>query len=55
MTQPRVSHRKQDLVPEKPVVTDEHSLKGTFVSVMLLAAFIIVVWTVIFLLFLSRN
>lgn len=34
---------------------DEPSLKGTFVSVMLLAAFILVSWLGVFFLFLARH
>jgi len=34
---------------------DEPSLKGTFVSVLLLGAFILVSWLGVFFLFLARN
>ena len=34
---------------------NEPSLKGTFVSVLLLAAFILVSWLGVFFLFLDRN
>jgi hypothetical protein len=34
---------------------DEHSLRGTFASVMLLAALVIVSWVGVFLLYLARN
>jgi hypothetical protein len=33
---------------------EEHSLKGTFVSVMLLAGFIVLTWLGVFALFISR-
>lgn len=33
----------------------EHSLKGTFVSVLLLGAFLAIAWAGIFILFISRN
>lgn len=34
---------------------DEPSLKGTFVSVMLLGAFILVAWIGVFALYMARN
>lgn len=34
---------------------EEPGLKGTFVSVMLLGAFLIVTWVAVFILFISRQ
>lgn len=34
---------------------EEHSLKGTFVSVMLLGGFLIVTWLGVFMLFIYRG
>jgi len=40
---------------EKEQSGKEHSLSGTFVSVMLLAGFIIITWLGIFVLFIVRG
>ncbi|SDH48597.1 Cytochrome c oxidase subunit IIa family protein [Planococcus glaciei] len=40
---------------KKPVSLPETSLAGTFVSVLILAAFMLIAWSGVFLLFLSRN
>ncbi|WEK54880.1 MAG: cytochrome c oxidase subunit 2A [Candidatus Cohnella colombiensis] len=40
---------------KKPVNPEEHSLKGTFVSVMILGAFLIVSWLGVFMLFIDRQ
>jgi hypothetical protein len=51
-------------VPQKPEekgerketkLTRETSLKGTFVSVMLLGAFLAVTWAAVFILFINRQ
>lgn len=45
-------------VPGKPLAgkeKEEPYLKGTFVSVLLLAGFIILLWLLVFGLFLARN
>lgn len=34
---------------------DEFSLKGTFVSVMILGAILVISWIAVFMLFLDRN
>lgn len=34
---------------------EEPSLKGTFASVMLLGAFIVLTWALVFALFIARN
>lgn len=39
----------------KAEIETKHSLKGTFISVMLIGSFIVVLWVSIFLLFLSRG
>ncbi|MDP5274869.1 cytochrome c oxidase subunit 2A [Chengkuizengella axinellae] len=39
----------------KKTEQEGHSLKGTFVSVMLLGAFILISWLSVFLIFLFRN
>jgi len=38
-----------------PVSKEEHSLKGTFASVILLGAFLALVWIGIFILFIARD
>ncbi|HZG15536.1 MAG TPA: cytochrome c oxidase subunit 2A [Candidatus Bathyarchaeia archaeon] len=39
---------------EKQVKTDTEPLKGTFTSVLVLGAFIVVCWVAVFALFLNR-
>lgn len=39
---------------QKTEVEDSSSLKGTFVSVMFLGAFIVVTWVSVYLLFVNR-
>ncbi|CAM3428613.1 cytochrome c oxidase subunit 2A [Marinicrinis lubricantis] len=41
--------------PKKQIETEEPSLKGTFVSVMLLGGFLILSWVLVFMLFIARN
>ncbi|WP_027091311.1 hypothetical protein [Cohnella thermotolerans] len=40
---------------EKPANAGEPSLKGTFASVMLLGAFLVVTWVSVFVLYVHRN
>ncbi|MFC5405997.1 cytochrome c oxidase subunit 2A [Cohnella soli] len=40
---------------DQPKPEDQPALRGTFVSVMLLGAFIAVTWVGVFILFVSRN
>lgn len=40
---------------KNPAGLPETSLAGTFVSVLILAAFMLLAWSGVFLLFLSRN
>ncbi|ETP70645.1 MULTISPECIES: cytochrome c oxidase subunit 2A [Planococcus] len=40
---------------KKSMGLPETSLAGTFVSVLILAAFMLIAWSGVFLLFLSRN
>ncbi len=47
---------KPELVSsKKPEINKEKSLKGTFVSVLLLGAFIVVTWLLVFFLFIARK
>lgn len=40
---------------EKNIHREEHSLKGTFVSVMMLGGFLVLSWLSVFILFIFRN
>ncbi|RNF41193.1 cytochrome c oxidase subunit 2A [Planococcus salinus] len=40
---------------EEQLTSQEASLKGTFVSVLIIAAFMLISWFSVFLLFLERN
>lgn len=45
--------KKRPAAPQKE--HNDDSLKGTFASVMIVGAFILVMWLGVFVLFLSRN
>lgn len=56
MANPIVTDEKTGKPETKQAGTEtEHSLKGTFASVMILGAFIIVAWVLVFVLFMARN
>ncbi|WP_206098983.1 cytochrome c oxidase subunit 2A [Paenibacillus nanensis] len=50
-------HNKDEAPKDTDTVTrqEETSLKGTFVSVMLLGAFILVTWALVFVLYIERQ
>jgi hypothetical protein len=43
-------NKEEKVKPEK-----DSGLKATFISVMLLGAFLVVTWTIVFILFISRQ
>lgn len=49
------SPKSQIPVKQNVQLEEEHSLKGTFVSVMLLGGFLVLSWLSVFLLFVFRN
>jgi len=54
MAEPKIENKSRRTVSAKPSREGEESLKGTFVSVLLVAAFIVVSWGLVFQLFMSR-
>jgi hypothetical protein len=55
MTNATTDPAKSQHSVEKNIHREEHSLKGTFVSVMLLGGFLVLSWLSVFILFIFRN
>jgi len=53
--QAQTQTQAKDRRPADPQGKEQQSLKGTFVSVMLLGAFLAVTWIGVFLLFVARD
>lgn len=55
MTKPEIHQPNKTIRAESKKTVEEHSLKGTFTSVMIVGAILLVSWLGVFLLFMARQ